>query len=574
MSIKILDSVLASRIAAGEVIQRPASAVRETLDNAIDSGADHITLSIKDGGISSIRIADNGCGMSKEDLELCFESHATSKISTNEDLYNITTLGFRGEALYSIAACSRLSIESGQWKTEVDNSVKLGLSPSPVSQGTVVTVLDLFDKIPARKEFLKRPAAEAAACKAVLVEKALAFPSVRFTFINDDRQVLDLFAADAKKRVLDTLVTDRNFDQTSAVEYKVQGEGYSLYGVSGSRDVYKADRSAIKVFVNGHCVDDFSLISAITNAFGEFIPGGRFPYFYLFIKIDPHLVDFNIHPSKRECKIRIAASVHSGVTAMIREALKPTIPVYDPSKFQSKELDFGAPRPVEVKRDPVYRPEVRPTQAVSEPHAQLDRSWLEKAKSIVEKKAEPIVPDKPDWTYLGQAFKLFLVVEKDDELWFIDQHAAHERILYDKFKTSKKALRLLVPHQFETSPEVDDFLQESSALYQDYGIELARLERMKWELETLPALDKSIEDAVVQLICESTGDFEELDKKLFAIVACHSAIKAGDLVDPASAIALIQGVMALESPVCPHGRLFVTRIRKLDLAQSVGRFDI
>ncbi|MDD4011963.1 MAG: DNA mismatch repair endonuclease MutL, partial [Sphaerochaetaceae bacterium] len=247
MSIKILDSVLASRIAAGEVIQRPASAVRETLDNAIDSGADHITLSIKDGGISSIRIADNGCGMSKEDLELCFESHATSKISTNEDLYNITTLGFRGEALYSIAACSRLSIESGQWKTEVDNSVKLGLSPSPVSQGTVVTVLDLFDKIPARKEFLKRPAAEAAACKAVLVEKALAFPSVRFTFINDDRQVLDLFAADAKKRVLDTLAADRSFDQTSAVEYKAQGESYSLYGVSGSRDVYKADRSAIKV---------------------------------------------------------------------------------------------------------------------------------------------------------------------------------------------------------------------------------------------------------------------------------------------------------------------------------------
>ena len=578
-TIHSLDPLVAQRIAAGEVIERPASVIRELIDNAIDSQATEITVQLEDGGIERISVIDNGVGILAEDLPLCCRSHTTSKVSTLEDLYQLQTMGFRGEALYSIAASARVTISSRFGNEEpativVDNGTEHPVIPGGPDRGTKVDVEHLFASIPARRLFLKRPATEATMCRNVLLEKAMAFPDITFRLFEGDRLRIDLPATTHKQRVLDALAKDKHLVPSETTELSDQASKFSLYAVATTPACYRTDRSHIKIYINRRPVEEYALVQAITYGYGEMLPGGAFPYCYLFVQVDPELVDFNIHPAKREVKLRNKAEIHHQVVVMVRQQISKSLPRLQLQQKRSEEQI-----PLMATEEPSYqvkKPYSEHTNRVSESRPSSD--WLERAKQVLSQKQTPELDtpteaaSSPDFVYLGQVFNLFLIVQRGTSLYLIDQHAAHERILYDQIRQEGGIQRLMVPLEFEVERSVDEFLQAHHQWYADYGLDLQRVEDLTWQLHTIPALWKSIEQDVVNFISsQSTADVHELEKQLYATIACHAAIKDGDAIDDTTANSLIRKVFLLDNPVCPHGRTFVVEITKEQLWHSVGR---
>ncbi len=628
--IRQLDPIVASRIAAGEVVERPSSVLRELIDNSIDAGASKISVYVDQGGIRSLTVVDNGCGMAKEDLPLACISHATSKISTLDDLFNLRTLGFRGEALSSIAACSLLTIDSNGNRIIVDNGHQSDILPGSVSQGTSVRMENLFEMIPARKLFLRRPQTEVSECRKVFLEKALGFEKVEFLFFVDGELKIHLASAAKQKRCVDVMSMDKAFMPAQVLEMDYSCDNASLYAVASDPSCYKRDRTQVKVFVNGRVIDSFALVQAVTNAYSAALPGGAFPFFYLFIEDNPSLVDFNIHPAKRECKIRNQSQIYGCVTAMIRNALlhgvfsngtasldeqpePPTLldstPADAMEHAELSEPTTSTSEAVSANEEPAFKYGAGTNSSSIQHHATpkpvatakpeskpFNPSWFENARAIMDasrqaqrqqsldsktsgyernsscavsgqKQATP----SADYRYIGQLFDTFLLVELGDRLLFIDQHAAHERILYDEIVAQKDVQRLIVPYQFETDRSADDFLLENSIIYADFGVELTRVEPMLWEMSTIPAVCRKNEADIATYIQNTTGDVDSARKGLFAIMACHAAIKAGDPLDSVTAKALVDKAFMLDAMVCPHGRSFTFEMSKEELYRKVGR---
>lgn len=619
--IRQLDPIVASRIAAGEVVERPSSVLRELIDNSIDAGASKISVYVDQGGIRSLTVVDNGCGMEREDLPMACISHATSKISTLDDLFNLRTLGFRGEALSSIASCSLLTIDSNGNRIIVDNGNQSDILPGSVSQGTSVRMENLFELIPARKLFLRRPQTEATECRKVFLEKALGFNEVEFLFFVDGELKIHLASAPKQKRCVDVMSMDKAFMPAQVLEMDYSCDNASLYAVASDPSCYKRDRTQVKVFVNGRVIDSFALVQAVTNAYSAALPGGAFPFFYLFIEDNPSLVDFNIHPAKRECKIRNQSQIYGCVTAMIRNALlhgvfsngtasldeqpePPTLLDLSSTQAESttKAISASENPPFKYGADTgslefLHHAVSKPTAAARPEAKPFNPSWFENAKAIMgaSRQAQKQKEDGPkesgygkalsscetlgkkqatqqsNYKYIGQLFDTFLLVEFGDRLLFIDQHAAHERILYDEIVAQKDVQRLIVPYQFETDRSADDFLLENSIIYADFGVELTRVEPMLWEMSTIPAVCRKNEADIAAYIQNTTGDVDSARKGLFAIMACHAAIKAGDPLDSVTAKALVDKAFKLDAMVCPHGRSFTFEMSKEELYRKVGR---
>ena len=578
MSIEILDPIVASRIAAGEVVERPASALRELLDNAIDSGADRITVWLEEGGIKRMVVSDNGSGIPSSEIALAFKSHATSKIKTLDDLYKLSSLGFRGEALCSIAAVSRLTIQSDSMQMTSDNGQQGPLVPGSVREGTTVTMEDLFENLPARKQFLRRASSEANDCRKVFVEKALGFENIEFMLFNDGKQELRFPVESRLERC------KRAMGITEVTEMSLYEDPVRLYAVAGLPSEYRRDRTQVRIFVNNRVVDSYQLVQAVTSSYSVALPGGVFPYFYLFIENSPSLTDFNIHPSKRECKLRNGSAVYGMVTRMIRDSLLKRSRIETQTVIHPAELftDQPAESNEQIRQQPnthINYADIKPRKDTVIHAASKDEkfqaSWLENAKRIFgEENARPMkVVEKKTrtWNYLGQVFRTFLLVENAENLLIIDQHAAHERILFEELKNNPDVQKLIVPFRFETEPDVDSFLTGNSFIYQDMGITLARVEPMVWEIVSIPAACRKTEDKIASYIKTACGDIETVKKDLFAVIACHAAIKAGDIVDPATATALIEKVFELDAMLCPHGRSFTWVISHKELNHLVGR---
>lgn len=586
MKIQRLDPLVAQRIAAGEVIERPASVIRELLDNALDAGAKSITASLVEGGLEEIALLDDGEGIAPEDLPLLCESHATSKVHSLDDLYHIQSMGFRGEALYSIAEVSSITIASSYqggepYQITVDNGRRQAVLSGGPRKGTTVTVKGLFSELPARRQFLKRPSTESTMCRQVLQEKALAFPDRSFRFLTDGTLRLDLLPTSRKQRILDVLSLSQNIVPSEMLELYDTAGRFNLYAVCSSPAFSRSDRSHIKIFVNNRPVEEYSLVQAVTYGYGELLSGGSFPYCYLFIEVDPTLVDFNIHPTKREVKLRNKAEIHHQVVSMISSQVKRTIP-----RLVKQELEFEQPSltvpashaKADVSSEP--RASYRIQEQAQRP---IDPAWFQKAKEILGQQsmqASKTNQEQDIWlqqqetepfTYLGQAFNLFLIAQKGDDLYLVDQHAAHERLLFDEIRTKQSVQTLMIPLSFEVERDADTYLQEHMDVYLNLGIKLERTDDLLWELRAIPALYRNIEGQLISFIQHTTGDAQEVEKGLYAIVACHAAIKAGDPVDRNLAISLLTKVFALAEPACPHGRTFVIRLQKSDLIQAVQR---
>ncbi len=578
MPIARLNPLVAQRIAAGEVIERPSSVIRELIDNSLDAGSTSITVSVTEGGIEEMRVLDDGSGIAKGDLPLLGESHATSKIRDLDDLYHITSMGFRGEALYSIAAVSSITIASNGYEITIDNGKRGEILSSTTASGTLVIVKDLFGELPARRQFLKRAATEAAMVRTVLQEKALAYPNVAFKLIVDGSLRLNLPVTTAKDRVVDVLTISQRVVKEELTELFDDHGRFSLYAVASSAALWRSDRSHIKIFVNKRPVDEYALVQAVTYGYSNLLPGGSFPYCYLFITIDPSLVDFNIHPTKREVRLRNKAEIHHRVVRMISSQVRRPIP-----RLQEKK-ESPSPTLFEEKND-----HLRTHSTVGErsfaytPKEQIDPSWFAKAREALK---EPAFETKrtdeeadiwtlrqsdETFTYLGQAFNLFLIAQKGDDLFLVDQHAAHERILYDQVRAKQPIQNLMIPIVFEVERSIDEYLMSNLDSYLNLGIKLRKVEDLVWELLGVPALYRTIEHEVIAFLQTMRGEPSEIEKGLYSVVACHAAIKAGDRIDSTAATELLKSVFALEEPICPHGRTFVIRLNKDDLMTSVGR---
>lgn len=320
--VRTLNPEVARKIAAGEVIDRPNAIIRELMDNAIDSGADNIIVEINEGGIEKVRIVDNGCGMTKEDLATCARPHATSKIASETDLLNLTTLGFRGEALSSIAAVCRLSIVSGGYRMRASITEDHIIEPATPLNGTIVQAEGLFENFPARRQFLKRPASEGLMCKNTFVEKSLPNTEISFRFIQDGEIKLDLQKGQTlQERFVKAMELHENTSLFSLVENSSGGKNpdWSFKIVIGEPGVYRSNKKNIYIFVNGRRIQEYSLAQAIEYGSQGYFPNGTFPVAAAFITINPSLVDFNIHPAKKEARFKDISSLHHGISTAVKK---------------------------------------------------------------------------------------------------------------------------------------------------------------------------------------------------------------------------------------------------------------
>ncbi len=583
--INLLRDSVALSIAAGEVIDRPFSIVRELLDNAIDSGADHIDVSIENGGIDRIRVIDNGSGMKSEDLKICYLPHSTSKIEEIEDLEKLSTLGFRGEALSSIASCTLLKITSAPTgdnagTIRIQNSTFLDYSPSKGLQGTIIEITHLFHTLPARKKFLKRPSAEAGACKKMFIEKALPFNNLTFRFFQDNQIKLFFPGSSLPDRLLAAYPGILHKDLIH--EIKTEGEFFSLTIIAGDPSLTRKDRRFIQLFLNNRKISDFSLIQAVEYGFSEYLPGGTYPIAFVFISMDPSFVDFNIHPTKKEVRIRNTSDLHHGIVSAITNFLKGYTYNYKKSTaYQLPEAkDFtgfsGFITKIEhplhqspysgrnfSKRPDSLLEKHSPYTAHSSPDAVRYEEFSE-SESIKE-------PDIP-FQYLGQVFKLFLVVSSGEILYIMDQHASHEKILFNEFlENTGSTQKLLVPHIFSIGSNVEILLRKNVSAYKEMGILLEELIGGQWALKGIPEKCTGQENTIINFIKSQEGSVHNLKTALYADMACKLAIKDGERLDRITAIELIKKTITLKNARCPHGRPLWFQISREELFKLVGR---
>ena len=567
--IHLLRGSVARKIAAGEVIDRPFSVLRELLDNSIDAGASNIDVYITGGGIDSIRVVDDGSGMDREDIKLCVKSHATSKINHEDDLYALTTLGFRGEALCSIAAVSRLEITSGvsgeNHRLLIHGGKEIALTPIQGKQGTILQVGDLFYNLPGRRKFLKKASAETSMCRNTFIEKALPFPEITFRLFIDGSLKYFLPPSDPTERIVQ--IFPRMFTPPLLHEHKRVFDSFTVRFVAGSPSLSRRDRRYIQVFVNKRRIQEYSLMQAVEYGYSEYLPGGSFPVCFLFLEIAPELVDFNIHPAKREVKFRNLAEIHRRIVETVKEFLspfslkadKPRTPG-DLRKEFSNFLDFST-GVVKEKAPPV--PGYRGTLP---PFSNSRENKIDPVPLAISEKAVTA------FRYLGQVFNLFLLAEREGKLFMVDQHAAHERILFNEIREGRKSpQQLLVPREFEVEDSEDRLIREQQEIYRDLGIILTKTEQETWVLKALPAACLSMEGLIIDFLKTQRGSFKELEQELYATLSCKGAIKDGEVLDEISATNLLEQTFALENARCPHGRPVWFVISREELFQLVGR---
>jgi len=579
-SIRVLPPETARLIAAGEVIDRPASALRELLDNAIDSGAKEVSVRVEEGGIGLIRVTDDGAGMDRDDLELAALPHATSKIRGADDLLRARTLGFRGEALSSIAAAAVLEILS--MEASARSAFRLRSRPGAIPtveasagrKGTTVAVSDLFKDFPARRQFLKRPQAEAALCRQALEDKAAAHPGTLFRYESGSGSPLVLPPGDLVSRIA-LLNPEIPRDFLHAVKFA--GQGFDGSVVLAGPSFSRPDRRLMQAFVNRRRVQDWSLLQSLDYAFSGYLPGGLHPAAFLFLEIDPALADFNIHPAKKEVRLKDPEAPRRAIVRSIQDFLG-ALTRRDPAQAMpdaSLELDLREVGGLDEARAALERgaapPYARP--AALGPYAGRP-SWDDfdavRERAAAENGPVPPEPEAAEgFRYIGRALGPFLLFEKGDELWFLDQHAAHERMLFDELMARPpEAQELLVPEVIENEGEAEDaLLAEAAGRLGRAGFKIER-EGDAWIVTAAPApLSRGAAQAARELARESGDPL----RAACALAACRAAIKDGVELDAAAAESLIARALALPEPRCPHGRPIWTRITRDQLYSLVRR---
>ena len=590
--IAILPPQEAMRIAAGEVIDRPAALVREFLDNAIDSGALNIEVSIEEGGCKKVEVSDDGGGMNREDLAICSLTHATSKIRGLDDLSVSRTLGFRGEALAAVCAVARLEIITSvdgreAWKLDVGpgESRPPAIEQTRRTKGTTVRAINLYETIPARKRFLKREGSEASLCRQIFIEKALAFNGINFRYVQDGK-LKDFLPSVKTKKERFTAVLQTG-EENFLHEINVTGTGFSATIVIGGPEIYRNDRRQLYIFANGRRVQEYSLIQAVEYGSQGWFPNGVHPVSAVYVEVDPSLADFNIHPAKREVRFRDLGSIHQAISGGVKNFFH-SLYLKNSNKDNTPEAEddqhYGERKGYRGEEEPFTgysQKGIREFSFTYNNNSEIKRNTeeYEKFTDFVsaslrnrENSSLNTSPAYGDMRYAGRIFDLFILMEWGDKLYIIDQHAAHERILYNKFLEGPiPKQELLAPITFTTeSDEEDAFLSANREELSRLGVEIKKDENT-WSIEALPADWRMGDVETVKEILELRQAGENMAKRWAATCCCRAAIKDGDHLDDKTAFELGREALLLPDPRCPHGRPVWTEISREALFKAVRR---
>jgi len=577
MPIRILPEHIASQIAAGEVIERPASVVKELVENALDAGADTITIEVLGAGKRLVAVTDNGTGIPREELGLAVSRHATSKLTRAEDLFRIATLGFRGEALASIGSVSRLTVESrtadaeAGAKLRVDGGGLGSVGAIGMPPGTRIMVQDLFYNVPARLKFLKTDTTERRNIEALATRYALAYPHVRWKLVIDGKPSLQTSGSGDPREVLASLYGVAVAKQMLAVEFRE--EGYHIHGFISPISLTRANRREITVFVNGRWVKDTAVTAAIIRAYHTLLMVGRFPIVVLFLELPAEVVDVNVHPAKAEVRFREGDLVFSRVQRAVKRALL----AYSPMPEIEPRGWWGTARPAEEKEiDPAWRMTAE-IQPVDEPETVPSQPRIHIHTGEEETGGLPLL------RLVGQVAATYLVAEGPDGLYLIDQHAAHERVLFESLMAQQgedqvASQALLTPVNVSLPPEKARTLAESLPVLAGLGFEVESFGPNTFTVRAIPALLTGGDpEAALNALVE---DFEEDETPLAsakeamitARICKRMAVKGGQSLSGEEQSALLRGLERCQSPrTCPHGRPTMIHLSADLLERQFGR---
>ncbi|WP_375402387.1 DNA mismatch repair endonuclease MutL [uncultured Sphingomonas sp.] len=593
MSIRRLPERLVNRIAAGEVVERPSSALKELVENAIDAGATRIAVSLREGGVGRIEVADDGCGMTPAEMALALERHATSKlpeslVGEEGAIEAVTTLGFRGEALPSIASVSRFTIESRPrgadgWARVVDNGRVEREGPAALPPGTRVIVEELFARLPARRKFLRSARSEYAACLDVVRRLAMARPGIALTVEHDGRRVLTADAGDDRPSRVAAL-TDRMLG-ANAVPVDAERDGHLLGGVASLPTFNRGVADHQYLFVNGRPVRDRLLLGAIRGAYAEMLPRDRHAIVALFLDLPPGLVDVNVHPAKTEVRFGDAVLVRGLIVSGLRRALdaaghravrhapeaamemwRPE-PVA-PAAYAGADRDYGT---LVLDRHSVREP--RPTFFAGLPQARAEPAWSPPPPAL-----------HPLGVARGQVATTYIVAEAADGLVLVDQHAAHERIVLERLRAAAAGGRvaaqaLLLPQVVELDEPACDRLEARAGELSDLGLEIERFGPRAVLVRATPApLGSPDAAALLADLADELGAYDEalslrerLDR-VAATIACHGSVRAGRVLNVVEMNALLREMEATpHSGQCNHGRPTWVKLAHADIEKLFGR---
>ncbi len=565
MPIKVLDSHTISKIAAGEVIERPASVVKELLENSVDAGANNISVETQGGGVNLIRVSDNGSGIAAGEVELAFARHATSKLDTVKDLEKIATLGFRGEALPSIASVSDVEVITLAAGTtagtflQLEKGMVIQHETRGRSQGTTVTVRHLFRHFPARLKFLKSPTTENSHIATLVTHYALAYPEVRFSLTIDGRETL---RTPGNGELRDTIAEIYGLDLAQRMlEVSGRDPACSVTGLISPPAMTRANRNYLSFFVNRRWVHSSLLIRAVEDAYHGQLMVGKHPVAVLTVTLPPGEVDVNVHPAKTEVRFRNSQILYTAVGKPVRAALE-----YVPVREISSAKAPAPPQPV------LWREEDIPKEVPERKHEESEPAPERTDRSSA---AIPIL------RVMGQLSNTYILAEGPDGLYMIDQHAAHERILFEKVLAQREQKNvdiqgLLEPLTIELSPRQEEILRNRQELLGEFGLTLEHFGARSYLLRAVPAVMKGgdLSEAVRSLLDSLASTEERLrrEERIASSIACHGAVRAGDPLTLDEMKALVRQLEETNQPgTCPHGRPTMIHLSARQLEKEFGR---
>lgn len=604
--IRILDNITIQKIAAGEVIERPSSIVKELVENSLDAGADSITIEIKDGGKSYIRVTDNGDGIDGDDLSLAFMRHSTSKLSKAEDLYKIKSLGFRGEALASISHVSRVEVMTktkdalGGVNALIEEGKILSQESIGCPKGTTMIVRDLFYNIPVRKDFLKSDLTESNQVSDIVYKVALGSLKTSFKFIKDNKIILNTSKNNNMKSHIYSIL-GKDFSK-NLTEINFEENGVHVYGYISNNKLYRSNRSHQYIYINGRYVVDKSLSSVIENHYKSTIPLNRFPCFIIFLDLDPSNIDVNIHPTKQEIKFANEAQVMEVMNKGIKEVLYPSLSIpsmdFKINSIKDKQQEFTpllvTNNDMDIHKDIIVRdftdtilykeknePKIIETDLFEESEKIKEGFICE--EDIYDEKTKNIRNVLSRIRPMGIIFNTYILGEDElnQSLYFIDQHAAHERIMYEKylkeFRTESIVTQnLLAPEIIELTNMEKIKLMENINIFKDLGFDVEEFGNNSIAIRAVPLVFgiPRIKDLFYEILDNIDSVKSNYDAKLEKImkIACTKAVKGGDHTGKIEIYALIQQLKLCDSPhSCPHGRPTVLEMTKRDIEKSFLR---
>ncbi|NLW16823.1 MAG: DNA mismatch repair endonuclease MutL [Firmicutes bacterium] len=580
--IRVLPESIANQIAAGEVVERPASIVKELVENAIDAGAQHIDIEIEQGGLEYIAVSDDGRGMNAEDAELAFERHATSKLRTAEDLFCITSLGFRGEALPSIASVASVQLITREPTSAVGHKVtlrggqQLHSTPWGAPPGTRIEVRDLFYNTPARHKFLKSPVAEAGRVRDLVAKLALANPHIAFRLSQDGRIVLET-PGNAKLDDAVLAIYGRDVvEQMIAVERQTPEVGIS--GLISRPELTRNNRRDQVFIINGRLVQCRALSVVLQEAYRSLLPSGRHALAFLNLTLPPNRVDVNVHPAKIEVRLSEERQIAAIVLRTLRDTLQQeaTMAAAAATRWPSSASttpEKGSTAPPMWLESPRETGNLTPaTPSGQRPMVPISfYRHKEPTPPAIAEPAKPLViepepkPSTPPYRLLGQALASYIVIEREEGLWIVDQHAAHERIIYEQLvnRPEKRMVnQLLVPYTLTVGGREAAVLENAQEELAALGFEVAHFGGNTWALRSLPSVYRGRfkPEEFLDLLADWTDGWEGLKadekrERVLIRLACAGAIKAGQRLHNAEMIELLDQLWQCKLPfTCPHGR--------------------